>query len=148
MKHVHRLRTELTPSDCRALFEAAEQLDLRVGWLDLDSVVAAVPQLEEAAAQGAFRSVALASGRVFALKRVRGASVLKDLLREHFSGCRLVLVRGEVEAAELLGGQEGYRIRFEDGSERTYSAEALAKALRKPRLRRVDSSQPDAPGAS
>ena len=144
MKLIHVLRTSITASDCRPLFKAAAALGVRVGWLDLESTAAVPPELEEAAAQGAFRAVGVSAARVLTVKPVKGASVLKDLLREHFVGCRLVVIRGDLDAPELLGAPGGYRVRFEDGAEKDFSAEALAKALRKPRLRESSGSDASA----
>lgn len=135
MKLIHVLRTSISATECGALFAAAAALDVRVGWLDLESGAGAPPELEEAAASGAFRSVGVAGDRVLTVKPMRGPTVLKDLLREHFVGCRLVVTRGHLDAPELLVAPGGYRVRFEDAAEKDYSAEALAKALRKPRLR-------------
>ena len=134
MKRTHVLRTALTAPDCRSLFEEAAALGLRVGWLDLSSAAAVPVELESAAGLGAFRAVGLTAGRVLAVKPVRGAAVLGDLLREHFSGCALVLVRGDVEAPELGAAPEGFRVSFEDGAAKLFSAEGLARALRRPRL--------------
>ncbi len=135
MKHIHVLRTTCAAADFRPLFAALAALGLRVGWLDMESTAGAPPELEQAAAQGAFRAVGVTANRVLTVKPVHGATVLKDLLREYFAGCRLVVIRGGLDAPELLVAPDGYRVRFEDGTERDFSSEALAKALRKPRLR-------------
>ena len=137
MKHIHLLRTTRDPVDFQPLFAAASALGLRIGWLDLESTADAPPELKEAAAQGAFRSVGVTADRVLTVKPVKGATVVKDLLREHFAGCRLVLIRGNHDAPELPVAAGGYRVRFADGADKDFSAEALAKALRKPRLRRA-----------
>ena len=68
--------------------------------------------------------------------------VVEDLVREYFSGCRLVLVRGTLEAPELLKAASGYAVRFVDGTEKSFTAEALAGALRAPRLRRMSKPGP------
>jgi hypothetical protein len=135
MKRVHRLETSIPVADCQALFEAAAALDLRIGWLDLESTFTAPAELEEPAALGVFRAVVVAGNRVLALKPLRGAAVLEDLLREHFSGCCLVLLRGHHGAPRLSRDEDGYRVRFEDGADKQFTAEALARALRQPRLR-------------
>lgn len=135
MKHIHLLRTTRDALDFHPLFAAATALGVRVGWLDMESTAGAPRELEEAATQGAFRAVGVTENRVLTVKPVRGATVLKDLLREHFAGCRLVVIRGGLDVPELLVAADGYRVRFEDGTEKDFSSEALAKALRKPRLR-------------
>lgn len=134
MKRMHVLKTALSSTECAPLFEAAAAQKVRVGWLDLACGAAAPAELEAAAAVGAFRSVGVTDGCVVAVKPVPGATVLKDLLREHFAGCRLVLVRGGTEAPELLAAESGYRVRFEASVEKEFSPEALARALGKPRL--------------
>ena len=68
------------------------------------------------------------------VKPVRGPSTLPNLLREHFRGCQLVLVRGAVEAPEISRATDGWTIREGTGEVRTFTTEALSKALRKPRL--------------
>lgn len=102
-------------------------------------------ELEEAAALGAFRVVGAAGDRVIAVKPVRGAKVLKDLLREYFAGCRLVVIRGELDVPELSVVESGYRVRFEDGTEKDLSAEALAKVLRKRKMRKTADGGSEAP---
>ncbi len=137
MKRVHLLRTRIAASDCEPLLAAATEVGVRVGWLDLESVADSPPELEQAAASGAFRAVGVIEGRVLTVKPVRGALVITDLLREHFAGCRLVVIRGdlpETAAPELMLAKSGYRVRFEDGTEKEFAADALAKALRRPRL--------------
>ena len=101
---VHLLRVELVPDDCAALFAAAGALGLRIGWLELAPQAPPAPlppSLEQAARVGALRAVAIGGGRSVAVKPMRGAPVLKDVLREHFAGCALVLVRGEIDLPKL-----------------------------------------------
>lgn len=144
MRRMHRLSTALSASECAPLFEAAAAVGVRVGWLDLEldyEAAAAPAALEEAAALGAFRSVGVADRRVLAVKPVRGAPVLEDLLREYFSGCRLVLVRGLGGAPRLLNDPQGYRVGFESGEEKVFTAEALARAASKPRLGPLDAAR-------
>jgi hypothetical protein len=136
MKRIHLLRTAAEAAECRPLLAAAADLGLRVGWLNLESIASAPPELEEPAALGAFRAVSAGGGQVVTVKRVRGALVMKDLLREHFAGCRLVVIRGDVNAPELTVTPSGFQVRFEDGAEQEYSAEALARALRRSRLQK------------
>ncbi len=85
------------------LTAAADKLAMRVGWLELGSTadpVLASPgpsqpsltSLEQAADAGTLRAVAIGGGRTMVLKPMRGEPVLRDVLREHFRGCALVLV--------------------------------------------------------
>ncbi len=86
------------------LFLALHEFGGRAGWLELGAPAAPPAGLEEAAAAGVLRAVAVGESRVTTVKPIRGAAVLDDLLREHFRGCLLVLVWG----AEVPGqGIEG-----------------------------------------
>jgi hypothetical protein len=81
---------------------------------------------------GVLRAVEVGEGRSVVVKPLRGAPVLKDLLREHFRGCVLVLVRGEVEAPRLRVEGEGWVVAPPGAASRRNSAEELAEALRTP----------------
>jgi hypothetical protein len=129
----HLLRVEEGPDRFTSLIEAARSLSLRVGWLDLGAAPAPLPaDLETAAGLGALRAVAVGEGRAVAVKPLRGAPVLKDLLREHFQGCALILVRGPVNAPLLVPDGEGWRVEPPGAASRLYKSEDLASALRKP----------------
>lgn len=139
MKRIHLLAHDGPPAALAPLFEAAGREGLRVGWLDLREVEAP-PELETAVSGGAFRAVAVGTGRVVAMKAPAGPPVLRDLLREHFLGCALVVVRpGEGTASELAdvprldAGAGGYRVTPPGGAPRELSAETLAARLRRPR---------------
>jgi hypothetical protein len=138
----HLLRVTGDAAPFAPLFAAARAAGLRVGWLEL-AALAAPPSLESAAAQGALRAVAVSAGRSVSVKPRRGAPVLHDLLREHFAGCALVLVRSDewslpgeappllkVSAAETAAAWE---IAFAAGSARRYTSEELVATLRRPR---------------
>ena len=134
MKAPHLLRVEDDPHRFAPLVEAARALELRVGWLDLGASPAPIPEpLEAAAGLGVLRAVSVGEGRMAAVKPLRGAPVLKDLLREHFRGCVLVLVRGEVDAPLLAAGEDGWTVTPRAAAGRRYTAADLAAALRKPR---------------
>jgi hypothetical protein len=60
-----------------------------------------------------------------AVKLLAGAPVLRDLLREHFRGCKAVLVRGEVEAEELRRVGGGWQV----GEAAAVSVEELIAGL-------------------
>jgi hypothetical protein len=143
----HLLRLDLPASGCVELFAAARALDLRIGWLELAPEAAPAPlppSLAQAADAGALRAVAIGGTRSVAVKPMRGAPVLKDVLREHFTGCALVLVRGEIDLPRLERDGEGWRVRL-DGESRRYTAEQLARALRKPRAFDFDVDAPEGP---
>jgi hypothetical protein len=148
LRRAHRLRVEAPPERFAALVAAMADAGLRAGWLDLAPAApagagepaappAAVPaDLEAAAVAGVLRAVALSAGRSVAVKPRKGEPVWEDLLREHFRGCALVLVRGEVEAPPLLtpdaeGG--GWSVAPPGGAVRSYTTAELVAALRRPR---------------
>lgn len=93
MRPPHLLRVEEGPERFAPLLAALAGAGLRAGWLELRPPEPAAASLEAAAALGARRAVAAGGGRSLAVKALRGEPVLRDLLREHFAGCTLVLVR-------------------------------------------------------
>lgn len=135
MKSPHLLRVTDPPDRFVSLIEAARALKLRIGWLDWPGECPAPSSLEVAADLGVLRAVAVGEGRTVSVKPLRGRPVLKDLLREHFLGCALVLVRGEVDAPALEPDDGSWRLQLPDSSERAsrrLTTTELAEALRKP----------------
>lgn len=149
MKAPHLLRVEAGADAFAPLFAAARAARVRLGWLDLATAERRpVPAaLAPAAAAGAFRAVAVGSDGAVAVKPRQGAPVLADLLREHYLGCRAVLVRGELaglEAAARLarvaaeeGGEGGEGGRWQvtpaGGPPLELDGERLLARLRRPR---------------
>ncbi len=141
LRRLHRLRVEEGPEPFAALLAALAAAGLRAGWLDLAPDAAAMPaapaDLEAAAAAGVLRAVAVGSGasggRAIAVKPLRGAPVLDDLCREHFRGCALLLVRGEVAAPSLAPEGDGWTVGPPGEAARTYTTAELVAALRRPR---------------
>lgn len=142
MKRIHLLRYEGEPAALEALFEAIRAEGLRAGWLELDSQPGGAGPAGDAVAAGAFRAATVAPGRVVSVKRVAGPPVLRDLLREHFLGCALVVVRGgegsalDAELAEapiLEPVGESLRVRPPGQSALDLAPEELAARLRRPR---------------
>lgn len=95
-----------------ALIDAATADALRVGWLRWSPDVAPEPciepmskDLQSAASLGVLRAAAIEAERTVAIKPRRGAPVLRDVLREHFRGCALVLIRS-VRADQGLDGTD------------------------------------------
>jgi hypothetical protein len=140
----HLLRVDEPPERYSLLFAAARAEGLRLGWLDLAaSSPAPLPSpLETAAGLGALRAVAAAGDRSVAVKPLKGAPVLRDLLREHFRGCVLVLVRGEglsplsslsSNIAVLREAGEGWSVTAPGEAARAFTTADLAAALRRPR---------------
>ena len=136
MKTPHLLRVEGGPGDYAELVQTARRAGLRVGWLDLeapDDLLARLPrELGAAAGTGVLRAVAVGPRGQVAAKPVAGAPVLRDLLREHFLGCRLVLVRGEAPAPRLAAGAGRYEVAGA-GVSWQGDAEALVARLERPR---------------
>jgi hypothetical protein len=120
-----------------ALFAAAKERGVRVGWLELARDVEVPEPLAGALVAGAFKVVAAAGGSSVAVKSMRGAPVLRDLLREHFLGCALVLVRGRDGRPRLAAEAEAGTYRLELAPERTLrlDAAALVAELLRPRHR-------------
>jgi hypothetical protein len=142
VKRIHLLRVEGAPPDYAALIEAIRADGGRVGWLELEATDASTgvggesasptpPRLEQAADLGVLRAVAVGHSRTVSVKPRVGGTVIRDLLREHFRGCRLVLVKGAADAPALVAVGDAWTVRRE-GAERSYGAESLARVLRKP----------------
>ncbi len=140
--HQHLLRVDGRADGFAPLIEAARAEGLRIGWLTLDPVEPP-PVLADAAGLGVLRAVSVGDGRTVAVKPIRGAPVLRDLLREHFRGCALVLVAGDdsvVLATENLaflarvGDTWEVRTSAADKADQVgWSAADLVSALRRPR---------------
>jgi hypothetical protein len=138
MKTPHLLRVEDAPDRFAPLIDAARALGLRTGWLDLGGDLGSAPAplpepLETAAGLGVLRAVAVGEGRTVAVKPLRGAPVLKDLLREHFQGCTLVLLRGPIDAPTLRLEGDAWLVTPPGSASRRYTTSDLALALRKSR---------------
>lgn len=115
------------------LFEALAEAGQRAGWLELGAVDSgSVPRLDEAADLGVLRAVAVGDGRVRTVKPIRGAAVLEDLLREHFRGCALVLVRGGEGLVRLEPDGDGWRLAPPVGRAMRRSGAELVASLRRP----------------
>ena len=63
-----------------SLNESIAQAGVRVGWLDVGSVVAIDPGLDSVVASGASRAVAVGPGRSVAVKGLVGPAVIEDLV--------------------------------------------------------------------
>lgn len=136
MKRCHLLRFQGSPDEVEPLVAAARELGLAIGWLD-EAEVGVEGPLSAAAATGMLRAVSVGRDCAVVVKPRRGPAVLRDLLREHFRGCALVLVRGPSEGA-LARDLEGVpTLVKQDGSftvaNRGWSPESLAAALRRAR---------------
>ncbi len=133
MKHPHLLRVEHPVDELAPLIAAVREAGGRVGWLELTAPEVLPESLEAAASRGVLRAVAVGGGRSVAVKPLRGEAVLRDLVREHFRGCDLVLVSGAVDAPLLEPGDGDWLVTVPgQGPTRRTTPELLA-ALRKPR---------------
>lgn len=142
MKRIHLLRTDAGPDAVAGLIATARAEGLQVGWLDLDTSGPGPvpPSLDAATEAGALRAVSAGAGRTVAVKRPVGPPVLRDLLREHFLGCALVVVRAAGEGAVDLGelpvlepAGDGWRIAG-GGEALDLTTGELVARLRRPRL--------------
>lgn len=100
MKAPHLCWVHQPPQTFASLVADARAAGLRVGWLQLGRF-APLPELGPAADAGLARSVAVGGGASVALKPIAGEPVLRDLLREHFLGFRLVLLSGDPRAPQV-----------------------------------------------
>ena len=133
MKTVHLLRVDRSAANFADLITAAQADGLRIGWLDLENLSPAPASLEAAAQIGVLRAVSVAAGRTVAVKPLRGAPVLKDLLREHFRGSRLVLILGAVDAPALTQNGKSWSVQTVDGKVFNWTTDQLVARLRKAR---------------
>jgi hypothetical protein len=149
VKRIHLVRWSGPPDRLGPLIAAARAVGLRVGWLETGAADPVPPGAEAASGAGVFRSVAISAGRSVSVKRLGGPPVLRDVLREHFLGCSLVVVGvvgvvglvgddgpfgAELESEPALEAVEGgYRVMLAGGAGRDFTPERLAERLRRPR---------------
>ncbi len=136
----HLLRVTRPVVEFGGLIAAARQLEERVGWLEWPKAsqpaVAPGPlpeSLAVAAGLGVLRAVAIDGGLSVAVKPMRGEPVLHDVLREHFRGCRLVLVTGEIDAPRLEPSDDEWIVHPRGRPAARWTTDRLIAALRKPR---------------
>lgn len=134
------LAVERGPEAFAALFDAAREAGERVGWLDLSGEIASpLPrELAHAAELGAMRAVHAGGGRTVVVKPVAGAAVLRDLVREHFLGCTLLLVRGLAGWPRLDPDGAGFLLRSTSDQQRRLGAAELVAEIRRPRHRAAE----------
>lgn len=145
----HLLRVTHTVLEFAQLVAAMRQDRLQVGWLEWSpgQRPAADPALMPAAgAAGVPRAVRVDAETTVAVKRRRGAPVLRDVLREGFRGATLVLVQvspeteSEVSAIDapllepilLDSAPTRWRIVPSAGAALNLTTEALVARLRRP----------------
>lgn len=134
MRLPHLFAVAEDPQAFEPLWAAAAAAGLRVGWLELGEPEPAPPSLEAAAGAGAMRAVRAGTRRVVSLKPLRGAPVLRDLLREHFAGCAAVLVSGSDLYPRLASAGESWKLQSSGASAvRAVTADGFVALLRRPR---------------
>ena len=134
MRRIHLLRVEGAPEVYAPLLTAAAAAGLRVGWLELQHAPAPPDSLRDALQAGNDRVVAIGETWTLAARPRKGAARLRELLRQQFLGCTLVLVHGEVEVVSpvLAAVDDGWRTTMPDSAERRLTTEQLVAALREP----------------
>lgn len=136
----HLLRVDRTVLEFAPLVAALRQDGLRAGWLEWspDRGSTEAELFPGAGDSGVLRAVRVEAGQTLTAKKLRGAPVLHDVLREHFRGCTLVLVHQPketppIDAPLLEIKAEGWLVQLPDGGAREMTTAALAAALRRPR---------------
>lgn len=132
MKRIHLLSVEARADAFLELIEALGAEGRRVGWLDLGGAQAPAT-LAAASGAGVLRAVGVDDGVTVAVKPRKGAVVMKDLLREYFVGCSVVLVRGAEGLPRLLVAEGGWLLEVPGATARALDTASLVAALRKPR---------------
>ena len=132
MKRIHLLRVEGPADRFEALVAAVRQDEGRVGWLDFGLSDPVPPSLAAPASLDVLRAVAVGPHLAIAVKPLRGEPVLRDLLREHFRGCRLVLIAGAADAPLLTPEGQNWTVTTASAA-RSYTTDELVRALRRPR---------------
>ncbi len=116
------------------LLRAAVEAGLRVGWLELQAPPQPPEVLAAALDAGGERAVAVGEGWTVTARPRKGAARMRELMRQQFLGCALVLVRGEADAPSLAPAGEGaWRVSIPGGKERQLTVDQLVAALREPR---------------
>jgi len=126
---------EAEPRRFSELFAAARQAGVRIGWLDLKAMPQPPAELASAVECGVSRAVAAGGRQVVSLKALRGEPVLRDLLREHFVGFAVVLLRSASGWPKLRPDENGFRLETASGDDRQLDAAGLLRELCRPRHR-------------
>lgn len=141
---LHLLRVVETMLEFAQLVAALRQDGRRVGWLEWSpgersngkAVQNAAFPVLEAAEAGVLRAVTVAAEHTVAVKPRRGAPILRDIVREHFRGCNLLLIHtpDDLKIPRLEKTDNGWRIvpPEPEGVTREMSTEALVAVLRRP----------------
>lgn len=134
MRRIHLLRVAGEAHVFGPLLVAAAAAGLRVGWLELEAPPPPPEALRAVLRAGGERAVAVGADWTLAVRPRKGAAALRELLRQQFLGCTLVLVHGEVDAPTLEATEDGvWRVRVGEARERRLSVDQMLAALRQPR---------------
>jgi len=117
------------------LVRAAAERGARVGWLDWNAAAGPPAELGGAAGAGVAKVVSVAADGSLAWKARRGPAVLRDVLREQFLGCSIVLARGLDGTPRLIADGPTFRLEATGAAPRTLSAAEAAAELLRPRWR-------------
>jgi hypothetical protein len=132
MKRIHLLSVEGRAEEYHPLIAAIGADNRRVGWLDLTGTE--VPDALRAASKtGVLRAVGVVDGLTVAAKPRKGGIVMKDLLREYFVGCSVVLVRGGEGMPRLSAAEGDWLVEVPGATPRKLDTASLVATLRRPR---------------
>ncbi|HEV8241534.1 MAG TPA: hypothetical protein VGS57_19385 [Thermoanaerobaculia bacterium] len=134
MRRIHLLRVAEEARVFEPLLRAAAEAGLRIGWLELQAPPQPPEVLRVALAAGGERAVAVGEGWTVTARPRKGPARMRELMRQQFLGCALVLVHGDVDAPSLAPASEGtWRVDIPGGRERRLTVDQLVAALREPR---------------
>lgn len=134
MRRIHLLRVAEEAHVFAPLLRAAAAAGMRVGWLELGAPPQPPEILRSALEAGGERAVAVGDGWTVTARPRKGAARLRELMRQQFLGCTLVLVHGEADAPALAPAEDGvWRVSIPGGNERRLTLDQLVAALREPR---------------
>jgi hypothetical protein len=134
MRRIHLLRVAEEARVYEPLLRAAAAAGLRVGWLELQTPAPPPAEVRAALDAGSERAVTVGESWTLAARLRKGPARVRELLRQQFLGCTLVLVRGEAEAPLLVpAGDDAWRVTIPGGKERRLTVDQLVAALREPR---------------
>lgn len=130
MRRPHLLRVADPIESFSALVERACAAGLRVGWLGLEEPPMP-PVVDAIVATGVSQCVLAGRRQTLTARARRGPPVLEDLLRQHFLGCDVVLVHGQVDLPALERGESGWRVTSIEGRQRQLGDDQLLAAFRR-----------------
>lgn len=134
MRRIHLLRVAEEAHVFAPLLRAAAEAGMRVGWLELQAPPQPPEVLRAALDAGGDRAVVVGEGWTVTARPRKGAARMRELMRQQFLGCTLVLVHGDADAPSLAPANDGaWRVDIPGGKERRLTVDELVAALREPR---------------